>query len=87
MLPTRPERLAARDPTETRHASACLTDTAKFKNENHPDSVIRNWLRSRDTVEFLGVWDRLYNPAANPVECDGIRMQTGLNSFVLTLGW
>ena len=62
----------------------CLTDIAKFKNPDHPDDVIRNWLRSRSTVEFLGVWERLNNPAFNPVEFDGIRMQTGLNSFVLT---
>jgi len=62
----------------------CLTDIAKFKNPDHPDDVIRNWLRSRNTVEFLGVWERLNNPSFNPVEFDGIRMQTGLNSFVLT---
>jgi hypothetical protein len=62
----------------------CLTDIAKFKNPDHPDDVIRNWLRSRSTVEFLGVWERLNNPAFNPVEFDGIRMQTGLKSFVLT---
>jgi len=62
----------------------CLTDIAKFKNQDHPDDVIRNWLRSRNTVEFLGVWERLNNPSFNPVEFDGIRMQTGLNSFVLT---
>jgi hypothetical protein len=62
----------------------CLTDIAKFKNPEHPDDVIRNWLRNRSTVEFLGVWERLYNPDFNPVEFDGIRMQTGLNSFVLT---
>lgn len=62
----------------------CLTDIAKFKNPDHPDDVIRNWLRSRSTVEFLGVWERLNNPGFNPVEFDGIRMQTGLNSFVLT---
>jgi len=62
----------------------CLTDIAKYKNPEHPDDVIRNWLRSRSTVEFLGVWERLNNPAFNPVEFDGIRMQTGLNSFVLT---
>ena len=64
--------------------SICLTDIAKFKNQDHPDDVIRNWLRSRNTVEFLGVWERLNNPSFNPVEFDGIRMQTGLNSFVLT---
>jgi hypothetical protein len=62
----------------------CLTDIAKFKNPDHPDDVIRNWLRTRSTVEFLGVWERLNNPDFNPVEFDGIRMQTGLNSFVLT---
>jgi hypothetical protein len=62
----------------------CLTDIAKFKNPDHLDDVIRNWLRSRSTVEFLGVWERLNNPDFNPVEFDGIRLQTGLNSFVLT---
>ena len=62
----------------------CLTDIAKFKNPDHPDDVIRNWLRNRNTVEFLGIWERLNNPNFNPVEFDGIRMQTGLNSFVLT---
>jgi len=61
-----------------------LTDIAKLKNPDHPDDVIRNWLRSRNTVEFLGVWERLNNPSFNPVEFDGIRIQTGLNSFVLT---
>ena len=62
----------------------CLTDIAKFKNPDHADDVIRNWLRNRSTVEFLGVWERLNNPTFNPVEFDGIRVQTGLNSFVLT---
>ncbi|MCK9989820.1 MAG: KilA-N domain-containing protein [Rugosibacter sp.] len=62
----------------------CLTDIAKFKNLDHPDDVIRNWLRNRNTVEFLGVWERLNNPGFNPVEFDGIKIQTGLNSFVLT---
>ncbi len=61
-----------------------LTDIAKVKNPDHADDVIRNWLRSRTTVEFLGVWERLNNPGFNPVEFDGIRMQTGLNTFTLT---
>jgi len=61
-----------------------LTDIAKFKNAEHSDDVIRNWLRNRNTVEFLGVWERLNNPQFNPVEFDGIRIQTGLNSFTLT---
>ena len=62
----------------------CLTDIAKLKNPEHSDDVIRNWLRNRSTVEFLGIWERLNNPDFNPVEFDGIRIQTGLNSFVLT---
>jgi hypothetical protein len=48
------------------------------------DDLIRNWLRNRNTVEFLGIWERLNNPGFNPVEFDGIRMQAGLNSFTLT---
>ena len=52
-----------------------LTDIAKLKNSEHSDDVIRNWLRSRSTVEFLGVWERLNNPVFNPVEFDGIKMQ------------
>lgn len=50
-----------------------LTDIAKFKNPDHPHDVIRNWLRNRNTVEFLGVLERLNNPNFNPVEFDGIR--------------
>lgn len=61
-----------------------LTDIAKFKNAEHCDDLIRNWLRNRNTVEFLGVWERLNNPAFNPVEFDGIRLRAGLNSFGLT---
>jgi hypothetical protein len=62
----------------------CLTDIARYKNANATDDLIRNWLRNRNTVEFLGFWERLNNPAFNPVEFDGIRMHTGLNSFALT---
>ncbi len=62
----------------------CLTDLARFKNADATDDLIRNWLRNRNTVEFLGVWERLNNPNFNPVEFDGIKMQAGLNSFTLT---
>jgi len=62
----------------------CLTDIARFKNAERSDDLVRNWLRNRNTVEFLGVWERLNNPAFNSVEFDGIRIQAGLNSFVLT---
>ncbi len=62
----------------------CLTDIARFKSVDRFDDLIRNWLRNRNTVEFLGVWERLNNPDFNPVEFDGIKMQAGLNSFTLT---
>jgi hypothetical protein len=43
-----------------------------------------NWLRNRNTTEFLGIWEQLNNPDFNPIEFDGIRKQAGLNSFILT---
>lgn len=61
-----------------------LTDIARYKNDDHTDDLIRNWLRNRNTLEFLGIWEQLNNPLFNPVEFDGIRMQAGLNSFTLT---
>ncbi|HNT26890.1 MAG TPA: KilA-N domain-containing protein [bacterium] len=62
----------------------CITDIAKYKNPDMTDDLIRNWLRNRNTIEFLGIWERLNNPAFNPVEFDGFRKQAGLNSFTLT---
>ena len=61
-----------------------LTDIARFKNPERSDDLIRNWLRNRNTVEFLGIWEKLHNPAFNSVEFYGIKSQAGLNSFVLT---
>lgn len=61
-----------------------LTDIAKYKNPNHSDDVIKNWLRNRNTIELLGFWEQLYNPDFKPVEFDGFRKESGLNSFVMT---
>ncbi|MBK6812253.1 MAG: KilA-N domain-containing protein [Sandaracinaceae bacterium] len=61
-----------------------LTDIARHKNAEHTDDLIRNWLRNRNTLEFLGIWERLNNADFNPVEFDGIRLRAGLNSFTLT---
>ena len=61
-----------------------LTDIARHKDSERTDSIIQNWLRNRNTIEFLGVWEQLNNPDFNPIEFDGIRKQAGLNSFVLT---
>jgi hypothetical protein len=62
----------------------CITDNARYKNADKTDDLIRNWLRNRNTVEFLGIWEQLNNANFNPVEFDGIKMQAGLNSFTLT---
>ena len=61
-----------------------ITDIARFKDSARTDYIIQNWLRNRDTIEFLGIWEHLNNPDFNPIEFDGIRKQAGLNSFVLT---
>jgi len=61
-----------------------LTDIAKYKNSENPNDVIKNWLRNRMTIEFLGIWEELNNPNFNPVEFDGFRKEAGLNSFVLS---
>ncbi len=45
-----------------------------------------NWLRNRNTLEFLGIWERLNNPAFKPVEFDGFEQQAGLNSFMTLIG-
>lgn len=61
-----------------------LTDIARYKDSERTDYIIQNWLRNRNTIEFLGIWEQLNNPGFNPIEFDGIRNQAGLNSFVLT---
>jgi hypothetical protein len=62
----------------------CLTDMARYKDPDRTDYIIQNWLRSRTTIEFLGIWEQLNNPKFKPIEFDGFRKQAGLNSFVLT---
>jgi len=62
----------------------CITDIAKYKDPDRSDYVIQNWIRSRNTVEFLGIWEQINNPSFNPIEFDGFRKQAGLNSFILT---
>ena len=60
-----------------------LTDIAKYKSDA-PDDVIKNWMRNRDTIEFLGLWEQLNNPNFNPVKFDGFRSQAGANAFTMS---
>jgi KilA-N domain len=62
----------------------CITDIARFKNSANTDDLIRNWLRNRNTIEFLGIWEQLNNAGFKPVEFDGFKREAGLNSFALT---
>jgi KilA-N domain len=62
----------------------CVTDVARYKDSERTDYIIQNWLRNRNTIEFLGIWEQLNNPDFNPIEFDGIRKQAGLNTFILT---
>lgn len=62
----------------------CITDIAKYKSSARSDDLIRNWLRNRNTIEFLGIWEQLNNSNFKPVEFDGFRKEAGLNSFTLT---
>lgn len=61
-----------------------LTDIARFKDQDRSDYVIQNWLRNRETVEYLGLWEKINNPHFNSIEFDGFKSQSGLNSFSLT---
>ncbi len=60
-----------------------LTDIAKYKS-NDPTAVIGNWLRNRNTIEYLGIWESLYNPNFNPLEFEGFKKEAGLNAFTLS---
>ncbi len=61
-----------------------LTDIARHRDQERGDYIIQNWLRNRNTIEFLGIWEQLNNPGFNSIEFDGIRHHAGLNSFSLT---
>ncbi len=66
------------------HDYISLTDIARYRDADATDDLIRNWLRNRNTLEFVGLWEQLNNPDFKSVEFDGFRMQAGLNSFTLT---
>ena len=62
----------------------CITDIARQKNAIDPNGVIGNWMRNRNTIEFLGIWETLHNPNFNPLEFEGFRKEAGLNAFTLS---
>ena len=60
-----------------------LTDIAKYKTTD-ANAVIANWLRNRMTIEYLGLWEILYNPHFKPLEFEGFKKEAGLNAFTLS---
>ena len=61
-----------------------LTDIARYRNSQEPFSIINNWMRSRSTIEFLGLWEKLSNPEFKPLEFERFRNEAGSNYFVLS---
>lgn len=61
-----------------------LTDIAKHKDTQEANDIIRNWLRNRNTIEFLGLWEQLNNDKFKLIEFDGFRKEAGLNSFTMS---
>jgi hypothetical protein len=61
-----------------------LTDMAKYRDSERTNYIIQNWMRTRNTIEFLGLWENLNNPNFNSIEFDAFRIEAGSNSFALT---
>lgn len=61
-----------------------LTDIAKYLDPDNPRFIIQNWMRNRNTIEFLGAWESINNPNFNRLEFDTVRNASGTNAFVLT---
>ena len=58
-----------------------LTDIARYRNLQEPFAIINNWMHSRSTIDFLGLWEKLCNPNFKPLEFERFRNETGWNSF------
>jgi hypothetical protein len=61
-----------------------LTDIARYRNSQEPFAVINNWMRSRSTIEFIGLWEKLCNPLFKPLEFERFKNEAGSNYFVLS---
>ena len=61
-----------------------ITDIAKYKNPDAPRDIIKNWMRTKNTIELLGLWEKLNNPDFKQVEFDLFKNEAGYNHFVLS---
>ena len=62
----------------------CITDIARQKNAVEPKDVVKNWMRQKNTLEYLGLWERLNNPNFKGVEFDPLWAEAGSNSFTMS---
>ena len=62
----------------------CITDIAKQKNPIEPKDVVKNWLRTKNTLEYLGLWEQLNNPNFKGVEFDPLLKEAGSNAFTMS---
>ena len=58
-----------------------ITDIAQYKSDE-PNAVIGNWMRNRNTIEYLGLWETLYNPNFKPIEFEGFETLVVSNQIV-----
>jgi hypothetical protein len=61
-----------------------LTDIARYKNSLEPKNVVANWMRLRNTIEYLGIWEKLNNPDFKGLEFDAFLHEAGANAFTLS---
>ena len=61
-----------------------LTDMARFRNPDNAGFIIQNWMRNRNVIRYLGLWEQMHNPQFNYLEFEAIESAAGVNSFVLT---
>jgi hypothetical protein len=62
----------------------CITDIARYKNPIEPKDVVKNWMRNRTTIEFLGLWEKINNPNFKGVEFDPLLFEAGTNAFTMS---
>ena len=70
--------------TDNKKDYISITDIAKYRSSETPADIVKNWLRSRSTIELLGLWEKLYNPEFKLAEFDQFKNEAGANYFVLS---
>ena len=62
----------------------CITDIARQKNPLEPKDVVKNWMRTKNTIEYLGLWEMLNNPNFKGIEFDPLLQEAGSNAFTMS---